>query len=306
MIILAASDKGGTGRSVTSGNLVYRASLQGHDCCYVDFDFGSPTSGSIFGAESLTRGTITGRGLHSYLQGRTEQPEMCDLWTLSDRTNLRSRPAGAGRMVLVPGDVGGGEFSVRADTIERCGRLFRRLEEEFSLSIVDLSAGRSHAIQMALTVTANRPVPADHSRWLIFHRWTRQHVVAAHGLVFGDRGIVDIAGQIGHDSEDFLNRLRVVRTAVVDPDTADLSTLRPAQQSWLKERNGELHRLAAELGLGRSILLGTVPMDPILQWHEQLLTDRDLYTRQVANEPTVDALEELARRLLDKTAWELL
>jgi hypothetical protein len=306
VIIFAASDKGGTGRSVTSSNMLYRAALAGHDSAYVDFDFGSPTAGAVFGAESVTRGTVTGAGLHEYLQGRAPQPESLDLWTVSDRTNLRSRPAGAGRMVLWPGDAGGGEFGVGDGMLDRCGRLFQRLEEEFALSIVDLSAGRSYAVQMALAVSAGTFVPGDQTRWLIFHRWTHQHVVAAHGLVFGDRGILDVAGRLGHRRDDVLDRLRVVRTALVDPDVADLSGYTPPQQAWLRERHSELQQLAAERRLGRTALLGTVPMDPILASHEQLLTDRDLYTRQVANEATVRAFEDLSRRLLDKAAWDRL
>ena len=71
MIVVATSDKGGTGRSVTGSNVVYRRALQGGDVCYVDFDLGSPTAGAIFGVSALTRGTTTGKGTHSYLQGRS-------------------------------------------------------------------------------------------------------------------------------------------------------------------------------------------------------------------------------------------
>ena len=49
MLLIATSDKGGTGRSVTGSNVVYRRALQGGDVCYVDFDFGSPTAGAVFG-----------------------------------------------------------------------------------------------------------------------------------------------------------------------------------------------------------------------------------------------------------------
>jgi len=56
MLLFATSDKGGTGRSVTGSNVVYRRALQGGDVCYVDFDFGSPTSGAIFGISGLSRG----------------------------------------------------------------------------------------------------------------------------------------------------------------------------------------------------------------------------------------------------------
>ena len=65
MIIIATSDTGGTGRSVTGSNVVYRRALQGSDVCYVDFDFGSPTAGAIFGISALNRGTTTGKGTHS-------------------------------------------------------------------------------------------------------------------------------------------------------------------------------------------------------------------------------------------------
>ena len=69
MIVIATSDKGGTGRSVTGSNVVYRRALQGGDVCYVDFDFGSPTAGAIFGISALSRGTITGQG-HPLLPAR--------------------------------------------------------------------------------------------------------------------------------------------------------------------------------------------------------------------------------------------
>ena len=48
MLVFAASDKGGTGRSVTSANLAYQRALAGDDVCYLDFDFGSPTAAAVF------------------------------------------------------------------------------------------------------------------------------------------------------------------------------------------------------------------------------------------------------------------
>jgi hypothetical protein len=307
MLVFATSDKGGTGRSVTSSNILFRSALTGADVCYVDFDFGSPTSGAIFGVDSLTRGTESGRGLHSYLLGRTAEPQSFDLWASSDRASLRNRPAGAGRMVLLPGDAGGGEFSTtEREVVERCRTLFLRLEEEFEVSIIDLSAGRSYATTMVLAVTGGLEPVSEDSRWLIFHRWTRQHVTAAHGLVYGERGILDTAVKFGHDRDQLLERIRFVRTAVIDPNAPDLAGLRPSQLAWLQERNHQLQVLAGELKLGRTMLLGSVPIDPVLQWHEQLLTDSDLWSRQVANLVTVEAFTKLAERLRDDTAWQLL
>jgi hypothetical protein len=305
VIAFATSDKGGTGRSVTSSNVVYQAALGGLNVCYLDLDFGSPTSGAIFGVDSLSRGTTSRRGLHGYFQGDVVEPEEVDLWSMSDRNSVRDRPAGAGRMVLVPGDAGGGEFSTTDPAMtDRCRRLFAWAEGEFDLTIVDLSAGRSFALQMALAVTGGLHPAVPRSRWMVFHRWTMQHVVAAHGLVHAEQGILDVGTKLGHDREQLLDRIRFVRTALVDPNAPDLQGLRPSQLAWLSERNDELNLRARELRLGRSWMLGSVPLDPVLQWHEQLLTDSDLYGRDVANAVTVAAFADLAERLLDDTAWE--
>jgi hypothetical protein len=302
VIVFAVSDKGGTGRSVTSCNVLFQAALAGHDTCYADFDFGSPTVGAIFAADAVARGTTDNDGLHSYLRGDCAEPRAWDLWATSDRTSLRTRPPGAGRMMLLPGDAGGSEFSIDAAMRDRAVSLLRRMREEFDLGIVDLSAGRSYAVQLALSATAG----PDPGRWLVFHRWTKQHLLAAHGLIYGERGLLETAVKLGHDREDVLQRLRIVRTAVVDPVSADLSGLRPSQRSWLRERHQELQRMAGELQLGRTMTIGVIPMDAILHAHEQLLTDRDLHTRQVANAETVEAFRRLAEAMFDEKAWDRL
>lgn len=46
--------------------------------------------------------------------------------------------------MLLPGDRGGGEFALTRDALERCTKLLIRLQEEFDLCLIDLSAGRSH------------------------------------------------------------------------------------------------------------------------------------------------------------------
>ena len=303
MLVFATSDKGGTGRSVTSSNVVYRRAIQGGDVCYLDFDFGSPTAGAIFNIAAVIRGTLNG-GLHSYLQGELSEPERLDVWSESDRVGLRDRPAGAGRLVLLPGDAGRGEFPSNRDMVQRCVSLFLRLEEEFELCLVDLSAGRSYATAMVLAATAEPELRSVTTRWLVFHRWTRQHIIAANGLVYGDRGILDIGVDRGHDRRALNDSIRFVRTAVVDPNSAELAGLRPAQVAWLRETNRDLQELAGQRKLGRTSMLGLVPLDPVLQWREQLISDDDTYASQIANRETVDAFETLAKRLVGDTAWE--
>ena len=304
MLVLAASDKGGTGRSVTTTNLGFHLARDGRSVCYADFDFGSPTAGAVFSIDPLDRGTRSGSGLHAYFRGDVSEPEQYDVWTAAERRSLRSRRAGAGRFVLLPGDAGGGEFRIDEAMVGRCRTLFVRLTEEFDVVLVDLSAGRSYATQLVLTVTGRDPTLAAASRWLVFHRWTRQNVLAAHGLVHDEQGLLDTAVKLGHDREQMLDRIRFVRTAFIDPNSPDQSGLRPPQLTWLRERNQELNELAARLGLGRAMRLGTVPLDPLLQWQEQIITENDLHARQVANPPTEQALSALAGRLYDDAAWE--
>ncbi|MGH3701451.1 MAG: SCO2523 family variant P-loop protein [Pseudonocardiaceae bacterium] len=303
MLVFATSDKGGTGRSVTSSNVVYRRAVQGSNVCYLDFDFGSPTVGAVFDVAKAISGTSEG-GLHSYLRGRRNEPEQLDVWSESDRAGLRDRPLGAGRLVLFPGDTGGGDLSSNREVVQRCVRLFLRLEEEFELCLVDLSAGRSSAIEMVLAATAEPELRPITTRWLVFHRWTRQHIIAASGLVYGDRGILDIGVDRGHDRGTLNDSIRFVRTAVVDPNSPELAGLRPAQVAWLREAHRDLQELAGRYRLGRTTMLGSVPLDPVLQWREQLISDDDTNASQIANRGTVEAFELLAQRLVDDSAWE--
>jgi hypothetical protein len=305
VIIFATSDKGGTGRSVTSANVFYRKALLGTNVAYLDFDFGSPTSGEIFSVQSARRGVASG-GLHTYFRGDVPQPAQLDLWRESDRPSLRKRPGGAGRLVLLPGDMGGGEFAITPDMVERCIRLFLRMEEEFDVVLVDLSSGRSYATAMVLEATANEKLENVTSRWLVFHRWTRQHITAADGLVNGVRGILDTGVSRGHRRAELASVIRYVRTAVIDPAGKELEGLRAEQVAWLTKCNGDLLRQAAQVGIGNTTVFGSVPLDALLQWKEQLITDTDVLTRQIANQSTVDAFEDIARRIDIDSEWDTL
>lgn len=302
MLIFATSDKGGTGRSVTSSNVAYRRALQGGDVCYLDFDFGSPTAGAIFQIPDATHGVE--HGLHSYLRGTVAEPRRLDIWSESDRMNLRGRPTMAGQLVLCPGDLGGAEFATTQVMVQRCATLLRRIEEEFEFCLVDLSAGRSFATDMVLAATALPELVGVVTRWLVFHRWTRQHIIAAAGLVHGDRGIISAGVERGHDRTRLARSVRFVRTAVVDPNSTELAGLRAEQIAWLRECNQDLQELASQHRVGRTMRLGTVPLDPLLQWQEQLITDDDVWTRRIGNPETAKAFDQLAQRVIDDAAWE--
>lgn len=304
MLIFATSDKGGTGRSVTSCNMAYRRALQGEAVAYLDFDFGSPTAGAIFDVPKAERG-VDSSGLHSYFTKHTEAQQL-DTALHSDSYTLRDLPriSGASRLVLLPGDRDGGEFSISADMPARCAELFLKLDREYDLCIVDLSAGRSYAVDLVLEATARDELAALTSRWLVFHRWTKQHILAAHGLVFGEKGLLKAGERRGHDPQKLNNSVRYVRTAVVDLGVDQESVTRPAQSAWLRAYDQKLREQADKLRMGRARLAGQIPYDPMLQWSEQVIDDSDVSGLKIANQATVQAFEDLATKLSDERFWE--
>lgn len=303
MLIFAASDKGGTGRSVTSANLAYHRALAGEDVCYLDFDFGSPTAAAVFDVGDAREETED-RGLHAYLIGEVSEPARIDVWSETEHQVLRFPPAGCGRLVLMPGDVSGGEFATGEENLRRCVDLLMTLYYEFDLVVVDLSAGRSYAVDMVLEATAQPEMSEVTARWLVFHRWTRQHVGAAASLVFGRRGIVAGGVDRGHDEEALRNSIRFVRAAVPDPESPLWSQVSPTQSAWMRKTDDDLKQLASNLGIGYSQVLGSVPLEPVLQWREQLITDEDVLDSEIANQDTWTALSGLAKRLTDDESWE--
>ena len=50
-------------------------------------------------------------------------------------------------------------------------------------------------------------------------------------------------------------------------------------------------------------MLGSVPLEPVLQWREQLITIDDVLDSQIANMATWQAMSDLAGRLTDDKYW---
>jgi hypothetical protein len=224
----------------------------------------------------------------------------------SDSDTLRDLPriSGAGRLVLLPGNRDGGEFSLSADMPARCAELFLKLDHEFDLCIVDLSAGRSCALDLVLEATARPELRFLTCRWLVFHRWTRQHLLAAHGLVYGDRGLLMAGERRGHNRQTLAESVRYVRTAVLDLSVDQESVTRAPQSAWLRTYDKRLREQADKLRMGRARLAGQIPHDPVLQWSERVIADSDVSGLRIANQATVDAFEDLAARLSDERFWE--
>jgi len=302
MFVFSTSDKGGTGRSVTSCNIAYRLCLSGMNVAYLDLDFGSPTAGALFEISAVERG-LPGSGLHSYLHGEIGTAARVDVRSATDRVALRKVAFRSGKLVLLPGDEGGAEpVTSTVDMVGRCAQLLQALEQEFKVVIVDLSAGRSAALEIVLGATALPELRRRTARWLIFHRWTRQHILAAGGLVHGPHGLLQTGTAYGHKDTALLESIRYVRTAVPSANPSPSSD-RPAQDAWLQQQGIALKQLASANHLGASVLLGQTPMEPVLQWREQIILDTDVGAG-IANKATADAYTDLADKLIDPATWE--
>ncbi|CAM5670676.1 DNA-binding protein [Streptomyces purpurascens] len=304
---LAASDKGGAGRSVTSANLAYRRALAGDEVCYLDFDFGSPTASAVFDVPEARR-AAEDYGLHAYLKGEVVgNPPRIDVWAETEHWVLRNRPSCSGRLVLMPGDLSGGDFATTENDLRRCVNLLLKLHHEFDLIVVDLRAGRSYA---------DRSGPGSHRTARDEGRpgplgWSSTAGPASMWPAPRTWSSVGAASCRPAASPEATTRTPCeapsasVRSAVPDPDSPLWSQARPAQSVWMRVRDGDLEQLASEHGMGRSQVLGSVPFEPVLQWREQLITDEDVLDSQIADMTTWQALRDLAARLTDDRHWEV-
>ncbi|MQY17696.1 SCO2523 family variant P-loop protein [Nocardia macrotermitis] len=302
ILVVSTSDKGGAGRSVTSCNIAYRLSVQGYNVAYLDFDFGSPTAGALFEIDRMDRGSTDGNGLHKFLTGNKSLPAQCDIRSETRRPDLRA-PRHPYRLTLYPGDRGGGEFGTTADVVKRCAELLTICRQEFDVTFLDLSAGRSAALEIVLSAMATRTLRDAVVRWLVFHRWTRQHILAANGLVHGPNGLLDNGAKLGHDPGQLLDSMRYVRTAV--PSTSEVlqgTGGSGPQWAWLRKQNEALDQLAQANQMGLSVTLGTTPVEPVLQWREQVILDIDVDAK-IANQETVAAFTFLADELVNEETW---
>ncbi len=301
ILVFSTSDKGGTGRSVTSCNIAYRLSIQGRNVAYLDFDFGSPTAGALFEIDRMDRGTTEGNGLHRFLTGKKSIPAQYDIRSETKRTDLRA-PRHPYRLTLYPGDRGGGEFGATTDVVKRCVDILVICKQEFDVTFIDLSAGRSAALEIVLSAMAATQLRGAVARWLVFHRWTRQHILAANGLVHGPNGLLENGAKLGYDPGRLLDSMRYVRTAVPSTSEAPGAKGSGPQWAWLRKQNEALDQLAQANQMGTSVTLGTTPVEPVLQWREQVILDADVDAK-IANQETVRAFAALADELVNDDTW---
>ena len=289
MIFAAISDKGGTGRTVTSANVAYQltkpsGSRPAASVCVVDLDLGSPTFGAVLGLEEYERGAEL--GVHDVLTRRHAPHNADDLlvdvwdeWQDSDDDDAPSRQPGVGDLALLPGKRDGGDvlFSeVDQDVLSTARALLHTLNEEYEVVLLDLSSGRSVVMDMI----AHADLADLRVHWLVHHRWTRQHLVAVQGLVHGRDGLA---------SKVSTKDIYYVRTAVNTP-RGDGTPL----DDWVKAENKKLTREAERRRVGNlERVVGQVPVEPTLYWGERLIREPQV-DAGIAQQGTLDAFRSIA------------
>ena len=179
-------------------------------------------------------GVTDGDGLHEYLGGHCRGPAASTCGRRPSATRCRP-PGRGGRADLVPGRQRPRRVPRGPGHVERCIDLLVRVDEEFDLGIVDLSAGRSYATQIVLAATASPALRHVRSRWLVSTAGHASTSSRPRGLVNGSQGILEAGELLGHDREKLQESIRFVRTAVLEPDAPEQAGLRPEQLTWLNE-----------------------------------------------------------------------
>ena len=279
------SHKGGTGRTVTTANMAYHLASLGKNVCILDLDLASPTLGSVVGLKGIATGAPM--GIHDVLLG-TQQPESVyelskDVWESQPLRDYRSHLCGS--FDIIPGTMGGGDINVlpRGDDaqVRRLNRLIDQLSGNYDFLFCDLRSGISNVANAFLA----QPLAAQLTSWLLFHRWTTQHLY----------GVLELARELNKATQ-VTTRFSCIRTATIDTKAAPESS-----QTWINRRNDELERLYIQLqALTDPPLedLGHVPSELLLQWSECIITEGIAVTD--SSRATMRAFRSLAQTLIEQ------
>lgn len=279
-IFAMTSHKGGTGRTVATANIAYQLVLRGLNVCCVDLDLTSPTFGAVLGMEGFRSGAE--EGVHDLLpQAGRAAPKpatsvrqlLKNVWAFNqDRDFQATRSDTVGMFDLLPGKkrvdwVLGNEEQMAPPLTE----VLTQLAGRYNAVFVDVRSGYSDAASALL-------LSAVVDRWIVFYRWTPQHMVGAGDLL----GRLP-AGTVVH----------AVRVAYGDPVNVGAQN-----RQWFVQRDGELKQEEEEVILSRANQLPTIPLDPVLQWREKFLLESDV-RRGIARQETLDAYSRVATALVE-------
>lgn len=281
------SHKGGTGRTVTTANIAYHLAAEGHDVCIVDLDLASPTLGAVVGLSDISAGALDSKGIHNILYGDVipENVELLlrDVWESPDISGFHSFSSGEFR--LLPGTNGGSDMLLsyeRSEERERLRRVLQELLARYEFVFCDLRSG----IGSVAHTFVSSPVAEKVYAWILFHRWTRQHLA----------GVIDLAQRLNEAvAIEPSPRFMTVRTAKIDPESVP-----PGSRTWINQRDDELwaeHKKLSSATNSELTNLGTIPSELLLQWNECILTEALLGSTTA--KATADSFRDVATRLVE-------
>lgn len=274
-IFACISHKGGTGRTTTAANVAYRLALRNRSVCCVDLDLDSPTFGAVVGIKGLEQGAEI--GIHDFLhlsgQGLDPRPPdlaadaVVDIW---QRTDLPRPGVGrAGRLRLLPG--GRERLGLKLAPSAAQGRILAQiladLSDDYDYLLLDVRSGASDTVNAVLA--ADNELKSIY--WLVFFRWTYQHL----------SGATDLCERLSGAGAT----LGLVRTAFTEPTE---------MASWFKEQHRALKARARESL--RWEIITDIPVEPMLQWKEGIITSEDLRDG-IASQAIIAGYDDLASRL---------
>jgi MinD-like ATPase involved in chromosome partitioning or flagellar assembly len=274
-IFACISHKGGTGRTTTAANVAYRLALRNRSVCCVDLDLDSPTFGAVAGLRGLEQGAEI--GIHDFLHVNgppaPRPPDLApdvlvDMWQQSDLP--RPGVGKAGRLRLLPG--GRERLGLQLVPTEQQGRILgqilAKLRDDYDHVLLDVRSGASSTVEAVLA--ADDEIEAIH--WLVFFRWTPQHLA----------GAADLCERLSSAGAE----LALIRTAFGDPSEMG---------SWFREQHLSLRRRARDCLPGWEVLTD-IPVEPMLQWKEGIIIEDDVRDG-AASQAIVESYEDLATKL---------
>lgn len=286
LVYACTSHKGGTGRSVATANIAYRLSLENElSVCVVDLDVDSPTFASVLNLPQFSTGAEI--GIRSFLAEDDDDRIPVDTFVNGDGI-LRNVGKLAQESLYTPDEFqSAGEFALvpgsKSRDIEipklfgqRLKQLIERLSSSFDVILIDVAAGESDAL---LSIGESKDKAGGQlDGWLLFCRWTPQHIAAAGDL--RDR-MLKMTPDVP---------VKVIRTAVpVIP-----------KHPWFDEQHKRLKDQFSRVFKDSDTDL-SIPFEPVFQWREGVLTERSRYEHGEQVTDTIDAFSEIASFLVESS-----
>jgi CobQ/CobB/MinD/ParA nucleotide binding domain len=294
-VVIAASFKGGSGRTTTMANVAFRLALNTFNrVCMIDLDLAAPTLGSVLELDGYEAGTKPGRGIHSFLPNPETGNKPREVGALLEDADLlvdvrRNCGSPGVRQALeslgddpwfrvLLGEAQWREVANPESLSKPINSILETLSTRVPYVFVDVRAGTDSPL-FALT-HYHRP---RERKWAVFYRWTPQHV----------RGTAHLIDQLIKNNvpRDLIHTVRVARGTLAEP--LDGTAADNALASWMAGQDALTQEYAEDLGL-LAFPRTDIPRSEILFWRDGIIAAEALPGLGQASRTLTDAYRQLA------------